>query len=62
MGGAEAFKKTGAGVLLMDNGRCILSNHSHNNMVGHNVIFENNSITSLIIDSHYSKDVCFRFQ
>ena len=60
MGGSESFKKSGQGIMLLDDGSCMICNHSHDNMVGHNIIFRNQSITSLLIDMAKNKNVCFR--
>lgn len=62
MGGVDAFKKNGNGILLMDNGACLLSSFLRNNFSDHNVIFQTDSITSIIFDSHQNKDICFRFK
>lgn len=60
MGGADCFKKSGQGILLLDDGACVISTHSHDNMVGHNLIFRNHSMTSLLIDKAKNKNVCYR--
>ena len=31
-------------------------------MAGHNLIFQEDSLTSLIVDNPHNKDICFRFQ
>ena len=60
MGGSDSFKKSGPGILLLDDGTCVLCNHSHDNMVGHNVVFRKNSMTSMIIDLNKSQSICYR--
>ena len=54
--------KNGNGIILMDNGSCIISSYLRNNMAGHNLIFQEDSLTSLIVDNPHNKDICFRFQ
>lgn len=65
MGGADCFKKKGKGILLMDNGSCILCSHINDIMNDHNVVFEDGSMTSIIVYPEAStgmrnKDICFR--
>lgn len=56
----DCFKKLGHGIMLMDNGACAITCHSHDNMINHNVIFREGSLTSLLISIDRSKTVCFR--
>ena len=60
MGGIDCFKKHGRGIILMDNGTCILTNHSHDNMIYHNIFFRDHSLTSVFINVDRTKSVCFR--
>lgn len=60
MGGMDCFKKLGHGVLLLDNGTCALTCHSHDNMINHNVIFSDGCLTSIIVGLTKAKIVCFR--
>jgi hypothetical protein len=60
MGGIDCFKKQGKGIILMDNGACIIAEHTHDVMIGHNIIFRDKSLTSIIINANRTKSVCFR--
>lgn len=60
MGGVDCFKKNGLGVLFMDNGACALTYYSHDNMIGHNVIFRDKSLTSMIVKTNKTKFLCYR--
>lgn len=62
MGGIESFRKNGKAIILLDDGACLITNYSNNSMFGHNIIFHRNSITSILVDNHGNRDVCFRFQ
>lgn len=67
MGGSDCFKKRGKGILLMDNGSCILCSHMNDVMSDHNIVFRDGSITSIIVNPSPStgmrcKDVCFRIK
>lgn len=60
MGGADCFKKNGYGILFMDNGACALTYHSHDNMLGHNIIFRDRSMTSMVAKTNKTKFLCYR--
>jgi hypothetical protein len=60
MGGIDCFKKNGQGIMLMDNGVCTLTCHSHDNMINHNVFFRDRSMTSVYFNIDRTKSVCFR--
>lgn len=60
MGGMDCFKKLGQGIILMDNGTCAITCYSHDNMINHNMIFREGSLTSIIVNLDKSKSICFR--
>lgn len=60
MGGMDGFKMNGEGIILFDNGTCMLAKHSYENMIDLNVIFRNNSLTAMIIKPNKNKYICYR--
>jgi len=60
MGGIDCFKKQGKGLIFMDDGACAITDYSHDIMVGHNVIFKDRCLTSILINLNRSKSVCYR--
>lgn len=46
--------------MLTDNGACAITTYNHDNMVDHNIIFRDRSVTSIIIGIHRNKNICFR--
>lgn len=60
MGGMDCFKKLGYGILLIDSGACAITCHSHDNMINHNIIFRDRSLTSLLVNINKTKSLCFR--
>lgn len=52
MGGIDCFKKSGNGIILLDNGICGITYYSHDNMIDHNIIFRDKSIISIIIKNN----------
>lgn len=59
MGGADSFQKSGQALIIHDDGSCILANHKRDFMDGHNVVFRDSSLTSMIV-SHSTNDLCYR--
>lgn len=62
MGGVDSYNKTGKGILLMDDGSCMLTHFLHNKMLGLNILFQEHSLTSIIVDGQSNKDICFRYR
>jgi len=60
MGGMDCFKKLGHGIMLMDNGTCAITCHSHDNIINHNVFFADGCMTSLIVGLTRARNICFR--
>lgn len=60
MGGIDCFKKEGKGILFMDNGACAITEYTHDVMIGHNVIFRDKSLTSILVNLDRTKSICFR--
>jgi hypothetical protein len=60
MGGVDCYKKNGDGILFMDSGACALTYHSYDNMLGHNIIFRDKSMTSIVIKTNKTKFICYR--
>jgi len=60
MGGADSFKKSGPGILLLDSGACAITNHSHDNMTDFNIIFRDKSLTLMTVKTNRSKYVTHR--
>jgi hypothetical protein len=60
MGGMDCFKKEGKGIIFMDNGACAITSYTHDVMVGHNIIFKDRSLTSILVYLDRSKSVCYR--
>lgn len=52
MGGIKSFKKEGRGIILHDNGICIITSYFNDLLHGHNIYFDNYCLLSTI----YSKN------
>ena len=48
MGGMSSYKKHGKGLILHDDGSAMISEYLHDTPTGHNIIFRENSITSIL--------------
>ena len=48
MGGMSGFKKHGKGLILHDDGSAVISDYLHDTPTGHNIIFRENSIISML--------------
>ena len=60
MGGIDYFKKSGKGLMFMDNGACAITCYNHDMMTDHNIVFKDMSLTSILIHKDKTKSVCFR--
>jgi hypothetical protein len=50
-GGMSAYKKHGRGLLLCDDGAAVITEYLHDTPSGHNIIFRENSIASVLFKS-----------
>ena len=48
MGGMSGYKKHGKGLVLHDDGSAMVSDYLHDTPTGHNIIFRENSLTSIL--------------
>jgi hypothetical protein len=48
MGGVSSYKRNGHGILLLDDGSSLISEYCFDSMTGHNVIFRENCILSVL--------------
>lgn len=48
MGGVISYKRNGQGIMLMDDGTSVLCEHCFDTQTGHNIIFREDCIVSLI--------------
>jgi hypothetical protein len=60
MGEVDSYKKNGPGIILIDNGVCAITNHSHDNMIKLNLIFKDRSLTILTVKNNKIKYITFR--
>lgn len=60
MGGMDCFKREGQGILLLDNGGCVVGNYRLDGMVGHSVVFRDRALTSLLVGRDRGRTVCYR--
>lgn len=60
MGGMSAYKKHGKGILLHDDGSCVITDYLHDTPTGHNIIFRDNSITSIAYSSPYEFEISYK--
>lgn len=44
----------------MDNGACAITEYTHDVMIGHNVVFRDRSLTSILVNLNRTKSVCYR--
>lgn len=51
MGGMSGYKKHGKGIMLHDDGSSVITEYLHDTITGHNIIFRDNSITSIVFSS-----------
>ena len=60
MGGIKSFQKHGQGILLHDNGTCILSSYYNDLLHGHNIFFSNRCLVSAEYVKNRFSDVVYR--
>lgn len=60
MGGMSAFKKHGLGLLLHDDGSCIIADHLHDTPSGQWIILRENSIISILYRNGVQEQVAYR--
>lgn len=53
MGGMSGSHKNGKGLLLHDDGASVITEYKNDIPAGHNVIFRENSITSIVFKSEH---------
>ena len=60
MGGMTSYKKNGSGIMLIDEGTSMITEYCFDNMVGHNIIFRENCIMSVLILKNNVTEVAIR--
>lgn len=60
MGGMSGFKRHGRGILLHDDGSSVITEYLHDTPAGHNIIFRENSITSLLYCNSQELEVAYK--
>ena len=60
MGGIKSFQKHGTGILLHDDGSCVLTNYYNDILHGHNVYFNNRRMVSCQYVKNRLSEVVFR--
>lgn len=51
MGGMSGYKKHGKGIMLHDDGSSVITEYLHDTITGHNILFRDNSVTSIVFSS-----------
>lgn len=60
MGGIKAFQKNGLGVVVHDNGASVLSSYHYDLRHGHNIVFLDNCLMSLMYNKGKVTEVTIR--
>jgi hypothetical protein len=60
MGGIKSFKKEGRGIILHDNGICILTSYYNDLLHGHNIYFDRYCLLSAIYSKNKIVEAAFR--
>jgi hypothetical protein len=60
MGGMSASQKHGKGLLLHDDGASVITEYYHDALAGHNIIFRENSITSIAFKNNIEYDIAYK--
>lgn len=60
MGGVTSYKRNGQGIMLLDDGTSIISEYCFDSMTGHNVIFRENCIISVLFLKNGMYEVVLR--
>lgn len=60
MGGMLSNSKHGKGLLLHDDGATVVSEYQHDAPSGHNIIFRDNSITSILFRNSLDYDIAYK--
>lgn len=59
-GGMSAYKKHGKGLLLHDDGAAVITDYLHDTPNGHNIIFRENSIASVLFKSASEYEIVYK--
>jgi hypothetical protein len=60
MGDMLSSSKHGKGLLLHDDGATVVSEYSHDTPTGHNIIFRDNSITSILFRNALDYEIAYK--
>lgn len=60
MGDMLSSSKHGKGLLLHDDGATVVSEYSHDAPTGHNIIFRDNSITSILFRNALDYEIAYK--
>jgi hypothetical protein len=60
MGGMISYKRNGHGIMLLDDGTSIVSEYCFDTITGHNVIFRENCIMSVLFLKNNSFEIVLR--
>lgn len=60
MGDMLSSSKHGKGLLLHDDGATVVSDYSHDTPTGHNIIFRDNSITSILFRNALDYEIAYK--
>jgi hypothetical protein len=60
MGSMLSSEKHGKGLLLHDDGATVVTEYHHDAPSGHNVIFRDNSITSILFRTHLDYEIAYK--
>jgi hypothetical protein len=60
MGGMLSSQRHGKGFLLHDDGATVVTEYYHDTPTGHNIIFRENSITSIAFTNNTSYDIAYK--
>lgn len=61
MGGTSSYKRNGNGILLIDDGTSVISEYCFDSMSGHNIVFRDNSIISVLFLKKNMYEIVIRF-
>lgn len=56
----SAYKKHGRGLLLHDDGAAVITEYLHDTPTGHNIIFRDNSISSVLFKNSSDYEIAYK--